>query len=121
VEVLCDTKSEVVWKELGGKVVESGGPEIYTYHQLMEFVLKYSNRSRPIISIPFSLGRLQAAILEKLPPNLFTLTRGQIEQLKMDNVVNPRLPENHTTLERVLQRFAEKKLTSMHEILPQYL
>lgn len=44
----------------------------------MELVLKYSGRHRPIISFPFPFGLLQGAILEKLPPNLLTVTRAQV-------------------------------------------
>jgi hypothetical protein len=44
----------------------------------MELVLKYSRRHRPIISFPFPFGLLQGAILEKLPQNLFTVTRAQV-------------------------------------------
>lgn len=47
----------------------------------MEIVLKYSNRWRPIISVPFGVGKMQAFFLEKLPPNLFTLTQDQVIKL----------------------------------------
>lgn len=44
----------------------------------MELVLKYGKRWRPIISVPFGVGKMQAFFLEKLPPNLFSLTRDQV-------------------------------------------
>jgi len=52
---------------------------VYTFRQLMELVLKYTNRRRLIISLPFSLGYTQGAVLERLPRNLFTVTRAQVK------------------------------------------
>ena len=43
----------------------------------MELVLKYNHRLRPIISLPLAVGLLQGAVMERLPQNLFTLTRDQ--------------------------------------------
>jgi len=53
---------------------------VYTFRQLMELVLQYTNRRRLIISFPFSLGYIQGAILEQLPRNLFTVTRAQVKK-----------------------------------------
>lgn len=47
----------------------------------MELVLKYNHRLRPIISVPLVAGMLQGAIMERLPQNLFTLTRDQARRL----------------------------------------
>lgn len=44
----------------------------------MELVLKYTNRNRPILSLPYGVGMLQGFVLEKLPTNVLTLTRGQV-------------------------------------------
>jgi hypothetical protein len=51
---------------------------VYTYREMMEMVLKYSNRRRPVISLPFAVGSLQGLVLEQLPVNLFTVTRAQV-------------------------------------------
>jgi len=53
---------------------------VYTFRQLMELVLEYTNRRRLIISFPFSLGYIQGAVLEQLPHNLFTVTRAQVKK-----------------------------------------
>jgi hypothetical protein len=49
----------------------------------MQLILDMTGRKRPILSLPFALGILQGAILERLPPNLFTVTRAQV-RLPMD-------------------------------------
>lgn len=43
----------------------------------MELTLKYSEKSRPILSMPFFVGMIQGFFLEKLPENIFTVTRSQ--------------------------------------------
>lgn len=51
---------------------------VFTYRQIMELVLRYTGRWRPIVSLPYAVGSLQGLILEQLPTNLFTLTRAQV-------------------------------------------
>ncbi|KIM47775.1 hypothetical protein M413DRAFT_417151 [Hebeloma cylindrosporum] len=108
-------------ESLEGKIIEAGGPQIFTYRELMQLILDTTGRKRPIISLPFALGILQGAILERLPLNLFTVTQAQVEQLKSDNVVSPHLPPNHLSLEDFLSRNGEVPLHNLHEILPTYL
>lgn len=47
---------------------------------MMSLVLKYTERTRPVLSVPYSVGMLQGLILEQLPENLFTLTRAQVSK-----------------------------------------
>ena len=88
---------------------------------MMELVLKYTGRWRPIVSVPFAVGILQGTILERLPTNLFTVTRSQVEQLKEDNVVNPILGENFLSFKDILSTHAQTRLESVHDLLPTYL
>jgi len=104
-----------------GKIIEAGGPEVFTFREIMELVLKYNRRSRPIISLPLLIGMLQGVVMERLPANLFTVTRDQLKQLTMDNVVPEPLPENHITLGQLFEDASLGSLTSVHEVLPMYL
>ncbi len=52
---------------------------VFTYRELMQFILKTTGRKRPILSLPFAVGVLQGTVLEKLPVNLFTVTRAQVQ------------------------------------------
>jgi len=72
-----------------GKIFEAGGPDVFTYREMMQLVLTYTHRKRPIIPLPWFVGRMQGWLLEKLPENILTLTRDQVEQLKMDNIAFP--------------------------------
>jgi len=51
---------------------------VYAYKDLMKLTLEYAELTRPIISLPFALGMVQGAVLERLPENLFTVTRSQV-------------------------------------------
>ena len=55
--------------------------------------------------------------MEKLPENLFTLSRDQVKQLKLDNVVGSHDP----SFEHLLEEHAGRKLASVHDVLPTYL
>lgn len=57
---------------------------VFTYREMMELVLKYNGRWRPIVSLPFGIGMMQGLILEQLPLNLFTVTRAQVSRMQPD-------------------------------------
>lgn len=115
----------------------------------MELVLKYSGTKRFILSLPYFVGMIQGFFLEKLPENLFTVTRdqasslpfafsglgwqdadSQVRQLRYDNIVSPTAPLNGLNFSSLLETFPSSlptssppkaDLTSVHSILPTYL
>ncbi|KIP10139.1 hypothetical protein PHLGIDRAFT_273946 [Phlebiopsis gigantea 11061_1 CR5-6] len=103
-----------------GKTIEVGGPDVFSYREIMELVLRYTNRKRPIVSVPYGIGTMQGFFLERLPTNMFTLTRAQVEQLKKDNIVNPATFDRSPPFEDILQKEGYG-LHSVHDILPTYL
>src|SRR5262249_26494669 len=50
-----------------GAIYELGGPEVKTFRELMELLLREIGRRRLLMPIPFALARLQAFFLEFLP------------------------------------------------------
>jgi uncharacterized protein YbjT (DUF2867 family) len=68
-----------------GETFELGGPKIYSFAELMDYMLKVIDRRRMLMPLSFGLARLLAGVLELLP--VPPLTRDQIELLKVDNVV----------------------------------
>ena len=80
-----------------GTVYELGGPEIFTFKQLMQFILATIERRRLLIPIPFWLARLQAMFLQFLPSA--PLTPDQVRMLKRDNVVSEEAKRDGRTLE----------------------
>jgi uncharacterized protein YbjT (DUF2867 family) len=97
-------------EDVAGRTYELGGPRVYTFRELLRYLLEITGRRRPLVSLPFGLATLQATVLELLP--VPPLTRDQVTMLKHDNVVSPALPG-----------FAELGIapTPLDVIVPQYL
>jgi uncharacterized protein YbjT (DUF2867 family) len=68
------------------KTYELGGPEVRSFRELMEYVLATTERSRMLVSVPFSLAKLQSYFLQFLPNP--PLTPDQVDMLRIDNVVS---------------------------------
>jgi len=68
-----------------GKVFELGGPNVHTFRELMEFVLRETARRRILVPIPFPVAMVQAFFLQFLPNPL--LTPDQVRLLRTANVV----------------------------------
>jgi NADH dehydrogenase len=77
----------LVRPDAAGGTYELGGPSVYSFRQLLELMLAETRRKRALVSVPFWLASLEAAVLELLP--VPPLTRDQVELLKRDNVVSP--------------------------------
>ena len=95
-------------------VYELGGPEVKTFRELLELMLRVIGRGRLLVPLPFALARLQAFFLEFLPKP--PLTRDQVRLLERDNVVSPKAEREGRTLKGL--GFAP---TSLEAILPSYL
>jgi NADH dehydrogenase len=80
-----------------GAVYELGGPEIFSFREILEFILRVTHRSRPLLPIPFGLATLQARLVEWLPSP--PLTTDQVTMLKSDNVVSEAARREGRTLE----------------------
>ncbi len=80
----------------GGRVYELGGPQVLTFRECMEEMLKVVERDRWLVSIPWWMARIQASILGLLPSPL--LTPDQVRQLAVDNVVSAAAEKEGRTL-----------------------
>ena len=83
--------------EATGITYELGGPEVFTFKQLMQFTLDTIGRKRLLVPLPWGVAKIQAAILGLLPKPLLTLD--QVELLKTDNVVSEEARREGRTLE----------------------
>ena len=72
------------------KIYELGGPENYSFKELMEILLKEIKKKRFLIPIPFSAAKFQSYFFQlmKNPP----LTSDQVEMLKYNNIVTGEYP-----------------------------
>ena len=92
------------------KIYELGGPENYSFKELMEILLTEIRKRRFFISIPFNIAKFQSYFLQIIPNPL--LTPDQVEMLKYNNIVSgdcPTLKDLGITG------------TSIQSILPKYI
>lgn len=90
-----------------GHTYELGGPDVYSFKELMKKIFLQTGVSRPLMPLPFMVASVQGAIMQNLPGAL--LTRDQVTSLKTDNVVTSGAPG--------LQALGIKP-TSLDSILP---
>jgi uncharacterized protein YbjT (DUF2867 family) len=79
-----------------GTTYELGGPEVFTFKQLMEYVLATTERDRLLLPLPFWAARMQATFLQLLPKP--PLTPDQVELLRANNVVSEAAEHEGRTL-----------------------
>src|SRR6187397_1674863 len=98
-----------------GATYELGGPEVLTMREIMEIILKITERKRILVSLPFGLARLKAMFLQFAPGPL-KLTPDQVVMLQSDNVVSDAARAARLTLEGL-------GITpdSLEAVAPQYL
>jgi NADH dehydrogenase len=73
-----------------GQTYELGGPDVHSFKELLEMLLRLKKLSRALVPIPFFLAEVQGSFLQMLPTP--PLTRDQVELLKTDNVLSGTLP-----------------------------
>ncbi|HUB11939.1 MAG TPA: complex I NDUFA9 subunit family protein [Acetobacteraceae bacterium] len=76
--------------DAAGATFELGGPRVWTFRELLAYVLEETERHRRLMTMPMGLARLQARFLEMVPGQ--PLTRDQLLMLSRDNVVSPGVP-----------------------------
>ncbi|XP_065184238.1 uncharacterized protein LOC135814960 [Sycon ciliatum] len=70
-----------------GKTYELGGPDVFTFKELLKMMLEADRRKRILLPIPMPMAYLQAMVLQYLPGKVLTLD--QVRLLQQDNVVSP--------------------------------
>ena len=91
------------------KTYELGGPENYSFKELMEILLTEIKKKRFLVPIPFGLAKFQSYFLQMMPNPL--LTPDQVELLKHNNIVSgehPNLKElgiTGTPIQSILSKY----------------
>ncbi|OKL44350.1 complex I NDUFA9 subunit family protein [Pseudovibrio exalbescens] len=80
-----------------GTTYELGGPEVRTFKECLQILLKVIRRRRPLVNLPFKMARFQARFMQLLPNP--PLTVDQVELLKADNVVSQQAQDEGRTLQ----------------------
>jgi len=98
-----------------GTTYELGGPEIRTFREILEYILKTTERRRLLVPLPFIVAKLQASLMQFMPTPL--LTPDQVELLRTDNVVS----QEAITQQRTLQGLGIATPEPIEAIVPSYL
>ncbi|MCW5694587.1 MAG: complex I NDUFA9 subunit family protein [Pseudolabrys sp.] len=81
----------------GGATYELGGPSVKSFKELMQFILATIERKRLLVPLPFFAAHIKALFLQ-FAPSPFTLTPGQVDLLRVDNVVSDQAIAEKRTL-----------------------
>lgn len=82
-------------KKFAAKTFELGGPEIFTFREVIDFILRTIGKKRRVLTLPFPLAGFIGfgfQVLARLLPLSPPITLDQVKMLKTDNVVSGKLP-----------------------------
>ncbi len=97
-----------------GKIYELGGPEILTFKQVLQRILRYTDRKALLVPYPFWMARINAAFLQLMPSPLLTVD--QVRLLETDNVAQVKARASAYSFEGL-----GIKPVSIDAIVPDYL
>ena len=89
---LTDTIHHIISNNIYSKIIECVGPEIITFKEILERLLKLIGKKRILIPFPLPLAKLSARFFEIMPNPL--LTRDQLRLLKYDNIISGKYKTN---------------------------
>ena len=89
---LTDIIYHIISKNIYSKIIECVGPEEITFKEILQRLLKLTNKNRILIPLPLPLADISARLFEMLPKPL--LTRDQLRLLKYDNVLTGKYKSN---------------------------
>jgi uncharacterized protein YbjT (DUF2867 family) len=69
-----------------GKIYELGGPRVYSFRELIRYILDQVMVRKPLVDVPLPIAKLQAMILGLAPKPL--VTSDQMKLLTHDNVLS---------------------------------
>ena len=97
-------------EEIKNNTYELGGPETFTFKELMEILLKQIKKKRFLLPIPIPFAKVLGRILQVMPKPL--LTADQVKLMQYDSVVSNKYP----TLKDL-----KINPKTINEVLPSYI
>ena len=89
---LTDTIYHVISNNIYSKIVECVGPEIITFKEILERLLKLIGKKRFLLPLPLPIAEISARFFELMPKPL--ITRDQIRLLKYSNIASGKYKTN---------------------------
>ncbi|RVP36376.1 complex I NDUFA9 subunit family protein, partial [Sinorhizobium meliloti] len=100
----------------GGTIYELGGPQVLSFRECLDIMLKTIDRKRSFVSLPFGIASLMGSVASLVPFITPPLTADQVVLLKSDNVVSAKAEAEGRTLAGI-----GIEPTMLESILPTYL
>ncbi|AGG72910.1 complex I NDUFA9 subunit family protein [Sinorhizobium meliloti] len=100
----------------GGTIYELGGPQVLSFRECLDIMLKTIDRKRSFVSLPFGIASLMGSVASLVPFITPPLTADQVVLLKLDNVVSAKAEAEGRTLAGI-----GIEPTMLESILPTYL
>ena len=89
---LTDIIYHVISNNIYSKIIECVGPEILTFKEILQKLLKLTSKKRILLPFPLTLAEISARMFEMMPNPL--LTRDQLRLLKYDNIASGKYKTN---------------------------
>ena len=84
VSELAELVFYIISKEFYSKTIEAIGPEVFTFKEILQILMKCIKKNRILLPLPLPLAKLTAFFMQILPEPL--ITKDQINLLKYDNI-----------------------------------
>ena len=89
---ICNLIFELIENDIEEKTIECIGPEVFTFKEMIEKLLKLIEKKRIFVPLPLIVANIMAFFFQLLPKPL--LTKDQIKLLFYDNVPSGRYKTN---------------------------
>ena len=89
---LTDIIFHIISNNIYSKIIECTGPEIITFREILNKLLKLINKKRILIPLPLPIAEISTSVFEILPKPI--LTRDQLRLLRYDNVLSGKYKSN---------------------------
>ena len=83
---------KIIQKKIKAETLECIGPEVFTFKELLQKILKSINKKRLLIPLPLVLAKLNARLFQLMPKPLLTID--QLNLLKYDNIASKKYKTN---------------------------
>ena len=106
----CSDLAEIIYyaisKNINSLTLECIGPEVISFKEILERLLKLINKKRLLVPVPLVIAKLSAVFFQFFPSPLITLD--QIRLLKYDNVQSGKYKTNFDIGFKKLKNFNEE-------------
>ena len=89
---LTDVIFHIISKNIYSKIVECVGPEVLSFKEILQRLLKFIDKRRILVPFPLFMAEMSASFFQIMPKPI--LTRDQLKLLKYDNVLSGKYKSN---------------------------